>query len=188
MKKGIICIETECELTIKKNRLDLNSELLMQFLSKSCNIQYIYRRVATIEELRYYFKQLSKKEYSDYNIIYFSFHGDTQGISLESGKFLTLEELAAMTQGLFEGKYVHFGSCRTMLGSQVKLDDFCSSSKAKMVTGFTKSVDPVLSAIHDAALINEILKCKHSATVIAHMSSLYDGLQQKLGFRYALKR
>ena len=59
--KGIICIETEFEITSNKNRLHLNSEPLLQFLSKTYEIPYIYRKVATIEELKYYFKQFRKK-------------------------------------------------------------------------------------------------------------------------------
>lgn len=72
-KKGVICIETEWDITTKNNRRDINSEPLLQFLSKMYGIPYIYRKVATIEELKYYFKQFRKKEYADnYNMYYFN--------------------------------------------------------------------------------------------------------------------
>jgi len=57
--KGIICIETEWEITTKNNSRYLNSEPLLQFISKMYGIPYIYRKVATVEELKYYFKQFS---------------------------------------------------------------------------------------------------------------------------------
>lgn len=186
MEKGIICIETEWEITTKASRRYLNSEPLLQFLSKTHGVPYIYRKVATIEELKYYFKHFSKKEYSNkYNVFYFSFHGETHVISLESGEFLDLEQLADMANGLFEGKYVHFGSCRTMLGSQTRIEQFRECTGAKMVSGFTTSVDCTLCAIHDAAFIAEIMTCKQTSAIISHMNRLYGGLQKKLGFKYA---
>ena len=186
--KGIICIETEFEITSNRNRLHLNSEPLLQFLSKTYGIPYIYRKVATIEELKYYFKQFRKKEYSDkYHIYYFSFHGETHLISFESGESLDLSELSNMANGIFDGKIVHFGSCRTMLGSQSTIQDFCNTSGAKMVSGFTKKVNFDLCAIHDAALIAETISCKQIPTIINHMYNLYRGLQEKLGFRYAIQ-
>lgn len=184
--KGIICIETEWEITNKKSKRELNSEPLLQFLSKTYGIPYIYRKVATIEELKYYFKHFKKKEYSEkYNVYYFSFHGETNIISFESGESLELKELSDIANGLFFGKFVHFGSCRTMLGSPYKLEDFCEHTGAKMVSGFTTSVDCALCAIHDAAFISEIMTCKRVTTIINHMDKLYGGLQKKLGFRYA---
>ena len=186
--KGIICIETEFEITSNRNRLHLNSEPLLQFLSKTYKIPYIYRKVATIEELKYYFKQFRKKEYSDkYHIYYFSFHGETHLISFESGESLDLLELSNMAKGIFEDKFVHFGSCRTMLGSQSTIQEFCKISGAKMVSGFTKKVNFDLCAIHDAALIAETISCKQIPAIINHMGNLYGGLQEKLGFRYAIQ-
>ncbi|MBR2050381.1 MAG: hypothetical protein IKK35_00010 [Rikenellaceae bacterium] len=186
-KKGVICIETEWDITTKNNRRDINSEPLLQFLSKMYGIPYIYRKVATIEELKYYFKQFRKKEYADnYNMYYFSFHGGTRLVSFESGEFLELADIAEMANGIFEGKFVHFGSCRTMRGSKDKIEEFCASVGAKMVSGFTKDVDGALCAIHDVAFIAEIMKCSQIRTVINHMEKLYGGLQDELGFRSAI--
>ena len=70
MGKGIICIETEWEITTKASRRYLNSEPLLQFLSKTHGVPYIYRKVATIEELKYYFKHLAKKN-TLINIMFF---------------------------------------------------------------------------------------------------------------------
>lgn len=185
--KGIICIETEFEITSRK-KLHLNSEPILQFLSKTYGIPYIYRKVATIEELKYYFKQFKKKEYFDkYHLFYFSFHGETHLISFESGDTLNLSELSNISNGIFKGKFVHFGSCRTMLGSQTAIQDFCTTTGAKMVSGFTKSVNFDLCAIHDAAFIAETIMCKQTPTIINHMNNLYGGLQNKLGYRYALQ-
>ena len=60
---GIICIETEWQITKKANRLSLNSEPLIRFISEMYGVPYIYRRVATLAELNYYLKQFQKAEY-----------------------------------------------------------------------------------------------------------------------------
>ena len=92
-----------------------------------------------------------------------------------------------MAKGIFDGKIVHFGSCRTMLGSQATIQEFCNTCGAKMVSGFSKKVNFDLCAIHDAALIAETISCKQIPTIINHMCNLYGGLQEKLGFRYAIQ-
>ena len=87
MKHGIICIETEWQITKKSNRLSLNSEPLKKYISEMYGIPYIHRRVATLGELKYYLEQFSKKEYmNNYSILYFSFHGNTNAIQLEGEK------------------------------------------------------------------------------------------------------
>ena len=84
MKQGIICIETEWQITKRSNRLSLNSEPLMKYISEMYDIPYIYRRVATLGELKYYLEQFSKKEYmNNYSILYFSFHGNTMLFNLK---------------------------------------------------------------------------------------------------------
>lgn len=185
--KGIICLETEFELTGKSSRRALNTEPLLHFLSNTHGIPYIYRKVATIEELKYYMTHFAKKKYANnYNIYYFSFHGDTHLIQFESGESLDLDDLGKLANGIFEGKFVHFGSCRTMLGSLSAVEEFRLNTRAKFVSGFTKSVPCDLCAIHDAAFISEILTCKQMPTIINHMDKYYGGLQKKLGFRFVM--
>ena len=67
------------------------------------------------------------------------------------------------------------------------IQEFCNTSGAKMVSGFTKKVNFDLCAIHDAALIAETITCKQIPSIINHMNNLYGGLQKKLGFRYVLQ-
>ena len=54
MIKGIICIESELQVTSRGHRLTLNSEPLIRFIHEMYEIPYIYRRVATLSELKYY--------------------------------------------------------------------------------------------------------------------------------------
>jgi len=183
-QKGIICIETEWQITTRGNKRNLNTEPLLKFIGNSYGIPYIYRKVATKEELTYYLNQFHKKEFEKYEILYFSFHGNTQKISLENGEQLSLEDLSNIANGLFENRFIHFSSCRTLLGSDNILKNFKTNCGAKMVTGYTKSVATDLSATHDIALLQQILTKKHLPSIIRNMDKLYGGLEKELGFKF----
>lgn len=183
---GIICIETEFQVAKRVNRLSLNSEPLIRFISEIYRIPCIYRRVATLSELLYYMKQFSKVEYDKYNIIYFSFHGDTHCIHLEGeNENLTLGDLADHGgESFFNDRLVHFSSCRTLLGSAKVAEDFKASTHARFVSGYTTSVNLSLSAIHDIALLGAYVTSKRPLTVFSKVQKLHQGLQEKLGFIY----
>ncbi len=85
-KNGIICLETEWEHTIERNRRSIHTKPLLDFLEKSSGCEIIYRRVATKNELQYYLKRFNLAKYDNYSIIYLSFHGDTHSIFLEGEK------------------------------------------------------------------------------------------------------
>ena len=76
-KNGIICLETEWEHTVEKNRRSIHTKPLLEFLEKSSGCDIIYRRVATKNELQYYLRRFNLAKYDNYSIIYLSFHGDT---------------------------------------------------------------------------------------------------------------
>ena len=50
-KNGIICLETEWEHTIERNRRSIHTKHLLEFLEKSSGCEIICRRVATKNEL-----------------------------------------------------------------------------------------------------------------------------------------
>jgi len=181
---GIICIETEWQITTKGNRRNLNTEPLIKFISDLYGVPYIYRRVATLGELSYYLKQFQKKEYQKYNVLYFSFHGNTHAIQLEGEKeILTLSELQEKGGQVFNDRYVHFSSCRTLLGSEGVAQQFKKDTGAKTLTGYTKSVATDLAAIHDVALIGGFIQRKQIASIFKALKENYEGLEKKLGFK-----
>ncbi|NPD82140.1 hypothetical protein HPS57_09170 [Prevotella sp. PINT] len=184
---GIICVETEFEVTKSKNKLNTNSEHLTKYISEEFGIPYIYRRVATIEEFKYYIKQFKKKEYQKYNIVYFSFHGDTHSICFEGSGTYDMNELSGICEGCFEDKYVHFGSCRTLLGTEDVVRMFIEKTGARSVSGYTKSVNSSLCAIHDLGLIRELLTRKSLTPLFKNLRHLYSGLEKALGFKYVIR-
>lgn len=182
---GIICLETEWEHTSPKNKMPLHTEPLLEFLGKAWKRKFIYRRVATFSEMLYYLKKFNtKKNKADYPIFYLSFHGDTQSIFLEAGSLITLDRLVKMADGCFEGRHVHFSSCRTLLGGEKQLLEFKKAAGAKSVSGYTKKVDGVLSAINDIAYIDQIFRHPiKPAYAEQSMLKYYNGLGAELGFK-----
>lgn len=186
-KNGIICLETEWEHTVKRNKRLINTKPLLEFLEKSSGCEFIYRRVATKSELQYYLKRFNLAEYDDYSIIYLSFHGNTHSIILEGEKgddaILTLSELANMADGIFRDRFVHFSSCRTLFGSEKELENLKIETGAKYISGYTKSVDGILSAINDIAYFDRIFNYATIKGVASAMDKLYSGLGKELGFK-----
>ena len=187
MKKGIICLETEWQLTVKKNQLPLHTEPLLDFLGKAYGCNYWYRRIATKAELQFYLRRFGYSKFDDYKIFYFSFHGNTRSISLEGEKpgenIISLDDLAKMAGHTFENKIVHFSSCRTLLGNIQELEKFKKITKASLVSGYTTSVDGIKSAINDLAYFDQIFSYQNTGCVEAAMQKYYEGLGKELGFK-----
>lgn len=184
MAHGIICIETEWQITKKGSRRAINSESSVKFISEMYGIPYIYRRVATKSELQYFLNQFAKKEYTEkYDILYFSFHGQPHAIHLEVEKEdISLDEQLDMGGMVFKNRFVHFSSCRTLIGSSVVAISFKEKSSTKLLSGYTMSVDGTLSAIHDIALFGEYLKRIRMSAVINNMDKNFGELEKTLGF------
>lgn len=184
MKKGIICIETEWQVTSRSSRRDMDTNSMLRFLHEVHQIPFIYRRVATEGELSYYLKEFGKSEYpKKYSIIYFSFHGNTHTIRLEGdNKELTLTDLASIGGAVFSDRLVHFSSCKTLLKSDSMVNQFKEETGAKLVSGYSKSVDTMMSAILDLGLFDAFFTYKQIPAIIRRIKSLYGGLSQELGF------
>ncbi len=192
MKRHIICIETEFDFQKDFLEEPFTSEPILQFLQSCNNIKYIYRHVATKNELRFYLNKISAKRFDPYSICYFSAHGNTQGIYLvgegkrkDNGKnFISIDELADLAGDAFYGKVLHFGSCRTLLGSADAILEFKDRVGATLVSGYRKSVDSVQCAIMDMAYF-DLLQNREILGATSVTNSLrrsYSSLMDELGF------
>ena len=163
--------------------MDTNS--MLRFLHEVHQIPFIYRRVATKGELAYYLKEFGKVEYQKkYSILYFSFHGDTHSIRLEGeNKDISLSELYQNESNVFTDRLVHFSSCNTMLKGENLVNEFKRNTGAKLVSGYTKKVDTMLSCIHDLSLFDTFLSYKQVPAIKRRMETVYGGLSEELGFK-----
>lgn len=186
MAKGIFCLETEWDFKAHKLKEEATIEPMLEFMKHVHKMKYVHRRVATRADLSFYLKQLKKGTFNNFEIVYLSFHGNTQQIILEGEKRnpVTLAELAELAQDAFKDKFVHFSSCRTFLGSEYNLEYFKRETGAKLVSGYTRSVDFTLSSLMDIAYFNEINKTSIKFnTVVNRIDKLLAGLKSELGFK-----
>ena len=171
MAKGIFCLESDWDF-LKTPKLLSNStiEPMLEFLNKHEKLQYVYRKVATKDELLYCLKQLKKKEFDNFQIVYLSFHGKKQKISLAGepkNSHIDLDELADVAKGAFKNRYVHFSSCETFVGTEEIFERF------KKRTG----------AINDIAWYNELNSIRTNVDrAKTSFDNRYKGLIDELGF------
>ena len=161
---------------------------MLEFMKHRNDMDFVHRRVATKSELIFYLQQLRKATFNKYEIVYLSFHGQTQHIFLEGEKkqknTVSLMELADIANGAFINKFVHFSTCRTFLGSEIELEAFKNKTGARLVSGYTRSVDYTLSSFMDIAYFNEINNTSVKFnTIVNRIDKLYSGLKQELGFK-----
>ncbi len=181
--KRILCLETEWGFSTQKMRDKSSVRPLLEFLHTSRLADYVYRTVATKEDLKYYLSQMNKKIYQDYEIVYLNFHGTSQGIELPTKEPITLEGLGEMCENFQPDKFIHFGSCSTFRTSEQKILKFKDLSHARFVSGFTKKIDFIESSLLDIAYISEILKTtRRYDTIENRMEKQYGELCRKLGF------
>lgn len=99
---------------------------------------------------------------------------------------IDLDTLADMAADFFEGRIVHFSSCKT-LGNPEVAQRFKSRTKAKLISGYTKSVDAMKSAIADMALFNDLMYITRNYGLITNeerstFRRTYHSLLEELGF------
>ena len=183
--RKIFCLETEWDFTNKRMRDKASVQPMLNFLFQSENVEYVFRNVATREDLKYYLKQLNYKTYNDYQIIYLAFHGRSQSIDIPSEPYepLLFSELIDISKGVFQDKVIHFGSCRTLYTSDRIIQDFKAKTGAKLVSGYTKSIDFIRSSIMDIAYFSELIPLKNFGTINKKMDKLYGNLKKDLGFK-----
>jgi len=184
--KNIFCLETEWDLSRTKRMRDKASMLpLLNFLEDSIGIEYVFRKVASRSDLNYYLSQLKYNTYKDYSIVYLAFHGSSKRIELpaEVKKPLSFEELADISKGTLEDRIVHFGSCRTLYTSDRIIQDFKKITGARIVSGYTKSIDFVKSSILDIAYFSELNHTIKVGTIENKMQKYYGDLMNELGLK-----
>lgn len=197
---NIICFETEWLYNHqnKDKRFNLNCRPVLQCLKDFYGCDFIYRNFLTKDDLKYYMDYFNTASFKKkYPIVYISTHGWNSSIHLEGVKApkrkkkqiedeekpdLNLHELAEMSPGFFEGRIVHFSSCKTLVSEQDALD-FKYETGAYYVSGYKKSVDAMRSVILDMAYFNFLQR--YSAKSVAKgvlFKKRYGSLMEDLDF------
>ena len=196
---GIVCFETEWLHNNGDKRFNLQTNSLLQFLKDFYDCDIIHKTILTKRDLEYYIEYFSKKKYMiKYDIIYFATHGLSGNIILEGetceekdkikkeeAKYLHLSDLATMANGSFGKAIIHFSSCETFK-DKVAIQKFKEDTGAAVICGYTKSVDPIKSAILDIALFNYLMHIQNVGILLNKDKCIfwktYAPLIKELGF------
>lgn len=187
--RKIFCLETEWNMSRTRKMRDRTSMLpLLTFLEESSKIEFVFRNVASRNDLQFYLSQLRYKTYDQFEIVYFAFHGITRSIDIPSEPEhpLELTELAELSNGLLKNRIIHFGSCRTLNTSDRIINGFKIASGARIVSGYTKTIDFVKSSILDIAYFSEIQRSSKVHTLKSRIHRSYGSLATELGFKLFL--
>lgn len=184
--KKIFCLETEWELSKSRKMRDKASMLpLLHFLEQSNGVEFVFRNVASRTDLRYYINQLGYKTYKDFQIIYLAFHGRSKALEIPNDEKnpIPFSELVEISDGVFQDKIVHFGSCRTLYTSDERILEFKEQTGARLISGYTKKIDFIRSSILDIAYFSELLDIQNVGAIEKRMIKRYDKLMDDLGFK-----
>ena len=176
-KKKILCLESDYE---DKMTNDWTVQGVLQQL-KNFEIDSIYRRFSTKEELSFLLKKLKSASYANYSIIYLTCHGSPGYIHVNEEE-ISLAELAQMSNGAFKNKIIHFGSCETVK-SEKRVEAFLTESKALMISGDLKQIDFLESVAMDLLYFNAAQDYKSSKYLKKFIENNYVGLKDKTGFK-----
>lgn len=185
MEKGIICFETG-EFAKYSTENQFAALPLLEFMKQAMGIDFIYRQIATRQELEYYLQVIGSKRFQNkFDVVYFSFHGQPENICLTQNghELISFDELAEMgaTCESFLHRHIHFSSCETMNCDESVIRRFKRNVGAKTVSGYTECVDATAAFINELAYFHQIFLYSTVATYKKHMADYQEQLN-KLGF------
>ncbi|MDR7278815.1 DUF6642 family protein [Catenuloplanes atrovinosus] len=148
---GIFCVEGQWHRDLYERGSVIPT---LELLERLRRIRFIYRDVATPEELSYFLDRWLLKQYSDYRVGFFAMHGEPGRLCLTDKAAVELDDVAEQLAGRCQDKRLYFGSCSVLKASDATLLDFLDVSGAAMVCGYTREVDWVDSAAFETVLLD----------------------------------
>ncbi len=185
MDKGIICFETG-EFEKYRTTNQFAAQPLLEFMKQQMGIDYIYRQIVTINELKYYLKKIADKHFQNkFSVVYFSFHGAPYNLCLtQDGKNnISLDDIADMATPYdsFVNRHIHISTCETLKCDEEIVKRFKRVVRAKTVSGYTECIDSTAAFINELAYFHQIFNYASVATYKKHMAD-YQNQLNKLGF------
>lgn len=175
---GIFCLEGPWAAQLTERS---SVEPLLDLLSRTNGIRYLYDRVHTKEELFHLVNKWPQRQYDGYRIGYFAFHGSPGTIQLARDR-VTLEELGEVLTNRLRGKFVHFGSCEVFETSPERLEHFRSQTGARAITGYRTAIDWMRSAALDLLYFDAFAYKSQADAIERDVRAQAGGLVDRLGF------
>ncbi len=129
----------------KKNSV----ESVLQLLHESpLEVPYIYRDIATEEDLSYYINKWTQQRFIDYPILYLACHGSPGRIHLYKAngrdKTITTDDFFELLRGNCHKRIIHFGACKVLDINGNTVNKYLRESGAVAISGYASKVDWVL--------------------------------------------
>lgn len=182
-RPGIFCLEGEWRGSMTDPQ---TVEHVLRLLEGAQTNDVIHRDVGTREELSYYATRWTQKQYSNYGLGYFAFHGE-KGCLWVGRERVSLQDLASTLAGRLNSRIIYMGSCSTLAAPDDDLRQFCKTTGAKALVGYTRDVDWIESAAFDVLLLWELTHSNSTRPIFTRLCRQYPDLTRRLGFRMAMK-
>ena len=167
-KKGIYCIEGLWDHTNIKDKSTVLPILNLLENRGYCN--FIHHSCATREELVFFLNKWKQKSVSiKYPILYLAFHGQEEGIFLNSKDCYTMEELSQLLEDKCLGNVIHFGSCSTLRMDKRKIQTFLNKTGAIATIGYKEEIDWLLSTVCDLLIFEALQQDKFDSKGIRNI-------------------
>jgi hypothetical protein len=142
-------------------------------------VEYVHLTCSTTQELRFALRQ--GRRYPSFGLLYLALHGNHGGIELLDGSHLSLEELGGLMSDRFETWGVHLGTCRSV-GDEPAVREMLDLTGAAVVTGYTRNVDWIDSAVMDLLLLDWAQEYSRTGPLLRKLSATYPDLIADTGF------
>ena len=185
---GVFCLEGQWTGDLSDTASVLPT---LEHLERARELRFIHRHVATRDEVAYYFGRLRTRAYDRYRVVYLSMHGDRGGILLNPNdrQLISLAELAELMQGACVGRYIYLGSCATLLTSQRALNDFVRGTGARLLCGYTKSVDWTEASAFDILLLTNLVNQSYRSGTKKYLEGkVFGSWSSHLGLKFVVPR
>ncbi|MBL9150490.1 MAG: hypothetical protein JNM94_17525 [Phycisphaerae bacterium] len=152
--RGIFCLETDWTGVAKAPSV---FSLLGLLRSSPLRIPSIHRHVATQDSFHHYLEKWVQVQHGDYPILYLALHGVEGEVQFgdlrRSDNHVTLDELEKALKGRCRGRVLHFSSCRTLVVTEKRVQQFLKATGAVAVSGYRRDIDWIRSAVFDLGLL-----------------------------------
>lgn len=178
-KKNIFCLEADW---VKNLKYQYSIKPMLELVSKSLNIDYVWKSINNLEGFKFYLHEITKTKYDKYKIIYLAFHGLPNEISVNN-EFLNLDDLGDILRNKLKDKIVYFGSCLTLDVEKDQIYEFLNKTGAVCVIGYGESIPFIKSTMFDSIVIEKLQSLKDMNFLKNSLISEYSKIINDLKFK-----
>lgn len=169
-KKGIYCLESMWTPSVKDKK---TVRPILELMEKANVCDYLYHKCATRDELLFMIQKWKNKSVqTKYPILYFAFHGESEGISINNKELFTLQELGDLLEDSCHGKVIFFASCETMDMHGKKIQTLLNKTGAIAAIGYKTEVDWMLATAFELLVLNALQADKFDSKGIENVKSI----------------